>query len=250
MGALKFSRLVRVAALSAVVAIVGAGCAGGEGEQPTPTGGASSSAPPSGPGAWDPMSWTPTVKITAVSLTAEEKMASHLRRLDKMAEYEKISPVPDVEIVRWIENGTEYGPVMAACLTDAGFRSEGDAVGGVQYLDEVPEAQEKALHLAYYVCAAKYPLDPVYLTEWTSEQLGLLYDYWEQYFIPCLAAHGLKIDESSKPTRESYVARFHTPERASWWPSDTLATMPEKERAAIEASCPGYPPDAVFYGTP
>jgi len=237
-----------IAAAALVASVTGCTEGGAEREsQPGPTDASPVSS--SGPGTWDPTTWTPTVTITAASLSTEEKLASHERRLEKLAERDDLSPVPDVEIVRWIDSRVDYGSALAACMTDAGFRAEGDALGGVSFLEETPQSQAKAFNLAYYTCSAAYPLDPVFLTEWTADQLGLLYDYWEQYLVPCLAAHDVVVDQSRKPTREAYVARFHTAERTDWWPNDTLAMMPEDVRRAVEPSCPGYPPDAVFYGT-
>lgn len=64
-----------------------------------------------------------------------------------------------------------------------------------------------------YVCQAQYPMDPGFAQDWTDEQLGIVYDYWEQYYIPCMEAHGHPVDDTDKPSRETYIAAFHTQDR-------------------------------------
>lgn len=97
--------------------------------------------------------------------------------------------------------------------------SDGDT--GTYVEPGVPESQEEALDLASYVCGAQYPLDPVFAQDWTQDQLRLAYDYWDQYCIPCMEAHGYTISRADQPSRETYVAAFHTSERISWWPNST-----------------------------
>ncbi|RRD45665.1 hypothetical protein [Tessaracoccus sp. OH4464_COT-324] len=206
---------------------------------------------PAGPGPvgtatqqWDYRSWQPTVEIVTEETTEEERQIYYRDRLAKRAQEGGLTEIPRVDMVRWTDSES-HGEAMAECLTAAGFLAEPDGVG-VRYPEGVPEAQATALSLADYVCFAKYPLDPLYAEEWSEAQLGLLYDYWDQYFIPCMAAHGLEIDRSKQPTREAYVSSFFT-NRLDWWPSDVLLARSAEQRKKY-ADCPPYPPPEVFYG--
>lgn len=76
----------------------------------------------------------------------------------------------------------------------------------------------------------------------------MVYDYWDQYFIPCMEAQGYPIDTSNQPTREAYVAAFHTPERISWWPSQKFDEQSLEVQKALVEVCPPYPPDEAMYG--
>lgn len=52
----------------------------------------------------------------------------------------------------------------------------------------------QAFNAAAYTCEARHTLDPVFQQEWNDEQqLGLIFDYWAQYFLPCMDAQGYLI---------------------------------------------------------
>lgn len=125
---------------------------------------------------------------------------------------------------------------------------ETDETGGIAVPGGVPAAQEASWNLAMYTCESQYTPDPRYRQEWTPEQLGLLYDYWEQYFIPCLAAHGHPVDTTDRPSREAWVAAFPTVDRLPWYPPDTYFLLNPEERDRLAGVCPPSPPDDVFYG--
>lgn len=88
------------------------------------------------------------------------------------------------------------------------------------------------------------------LVEW-QESLELMervqWDYWNEYYIPCLVAHGLTVDISERPARETYVANFNTDPERRWWPDNggslLLQIPPEVWKA-----CPNIPPASELYG--
>lgn len=219
-----------------------------------PPGGASSvgAAPGGAPNdRWDPRSWTPTVKVVPPSLTEQDKEEFRTSWLAQIAHSENLADPPEVEMIRWVEGSADYAQTVVPCMTDAGFHAEADPAGGmgIYYPDGVPAAQEAAMNLAYYTCSAKYSIDPLYLQEWTDDQLGLIYDYWDQFYIPCLKAHGVTVDTAQEPSREAYIAAFHTPQRLDWWPMDVLTQMPATRVDVLDEACAQYPPDDVFYGS-
>ena len=106
----------------------------------------------------------------------------------------------------------------------------------------------QAFNAAAYTCEARHTLDPVFQQEWNDEQqLGLIFDYWAQYFLPCMDAQGYLIPTGNTPTREPYVADFHTPNRLDWWPQRLLSSIHRRRRARPLAEClPAYPPDEIW----
>lgn len=57
------------------------------------------------------------------------------------------------------------------------------------------------------------------------------------------------MDRSTQPSKEAWVAAFHTPERISWWPvEESRIGLDDTRYAEITKACPEVPPDAVLYG--
>lgn len=212
------------------------------------TGATGSSGIPSGQvGQWDPNQWDPTVRISLRKVSETERaqwredyLAQNARDLD--------GPPPTVQLERWVHPHSEHDEVLTRCMTESGFPVEVDA-GGIDYPAGSPPAeQQSAWSLAWYVCNARFTPDPDYMQDWTEAQIGLVYDYWEQYFIPCMAAHGYPISTATMPSRETYIATFFTLER-TWWPNETLLGLQRSERERLEPVCSPYPPSETFFGS-
>ncbi|PFG20758.1 hypothetical protein [Serinibacter salmoneus] len=241
-----------VVALSALGGLLTAGCSAPEEDASDGSPGVGEVATPTATeaGAWDVSSWEPTVSIVAPSMTEDERLSEREEYLRSLAEQFELDAPPQVELVRWTMGPADDSQAMAACYTEAGFAAEVTPDNGIAFVNGgVPESQEAALNLANYTCAAQFTLDPIYRQEWSADQLGLLYDYWDQYFLPCMDAHGHMIDRSDQPSREVYVSSFHTSERTDWWPSDVLSSLPQEEAVQLGEDCPAYPPAEVFYGS-
>ncbi|MCB2177621.1 MAG: hypothetical protein KQH57_17565 [Actinomycetales bacterium] len=236
-----------------VVVVLGglllAACSGpGNASSPEPDADASPSAT-SGTatdGEWDPHTWVPTVTITPVAMTEAEKVAWRTQWLADTAEQAGLQDPPQVALVRWTEGNADHDEATAGCLTDAGFTASVGSDRGVDL--DVPEAQVDAFQLAMYVCESKYTLDPVYYQEWTTDQLNLIFDYWTQFYLPCLQAHGVPVDLGAVPSKAAWVAAFHTSRRLDWWPDTVLQTTPASIGRPAREACSMYPPDDVFYG--
>lgn len=214
-----------------------------------PTSGAPSTpASKGGDQVWDPAAWEPTVRIERIGFTDAEREAYYQEMLQRYAEQSGLTDPPAVARLGWAGSRAEFGERMAACMTEAGFPAESDGDAGVFYTPGIPASQEEASTLAMYVCEAQYPLDPALAQEWSEDQLRLVYDYWDQYFIPCMEAHGVAVSREEQPSREAYVVAFHTASRFRWWPNDALMGLPDSRRQELERSCPPYPPAAVMYG--
>lgn len=238
--------------IAAVLVVIAAGCSSqgsqeSSSQQPAASDSASADSN-TGDGMSETIDWEPTIEITPLAMTEEEKVAFRARWLDQMAE--KAGVANDVELVRWTSRGMDDATAQATCLEEHGFAAEADPVeGGVAFPMGVPESQSDALNLAIYSCAAQYSLDPIYLQEWTDDQLFLIWDYWEQAFIPCLEAEGIVVNRTNQPSKEAWMAAFHTPERISWWPQETMMALPEERYEEVSQICSPYPANEVFYGT-
>lgn len=204
--------------------------------------------PGAGEGEWDPEEWEPTVHIEPQRVTDAERNQHREELMARRAQEYGLESPPGVELIAWAQSMGEHADLMAECLQEAGFPAVSNGVSGTYFDPGVPESQSDALDLAYYVCDAQYPIEPRYMQDWSQAQVGLVYDYWEEYFIPCMDAHGHTIDDSHQPSREAYVAAFHTPERIGWWPNDDFQRLSLDQQRVLKDVCPPYPPDSAMYG--
>ncbi|RRD05460.1 hypothetical protein EII34_06945 [Arachnia propionica] len=195
------------------------------------------------PQAWDPNAWEPPVKVTLKTYTEEERWALRAELLKH--DEPKNSPVPGVELIRWTEGPAEHWTTVAQCLTERGFPAEAevDSRGVIFPNGGSPEEQDDALEIAWYVCQAEYSLDPRYHDDWNEEQLGVVYDYFTQHYIPCMKAHDQPVNEKNKPTRDVYIATYNDEDADPWWPYP-VAVVPQH----VKKACPELPPDKALYG--
>lgn len=198
-------------------------------------------------GYWDPHSWKPRVETVAPTYSDEELASYYEERLVAAADERNQSPIPEVSLIRWSMGSNEYAANMATCLQEAGFPA---VLEGRDYYFEpgVPAAQQDALNRASFVCNGQYMMHPIYGYGWTDEHVGVVYDYWVEYYIPCMRAHGHEVRDDDKPSREAYVNAFNTAQRIDWWPNEWSALLPKTERVEMEQICPQYPPDEVLFG--
>ena len=111
----------------------------------------------------------------------------------------------------------------------------------------VPEAQNGSFNLATHECYSKYFLDPEFLANLTEDQLRVQWDYWDEYYIPCLAAHGYKVDISERPARETYATTFYSDAEHRWWPNNK-GSLSFQITPEVMKVCPERPPITEFYG--
>lgn len=194
--------------------------------------------------AWDPRTWTPTETITRAAMSEQAKEVRRAEQLAGMAEDLGLTDPPRVGLVRWTEGLTDHATATAACLTDAGFETR--VWSGTT---TVSPADGPARDVASYVCEAKYTLDPALASDWTPAQLNLLHDYWTQFYVPCLEAHGAAVSTAGWPDKAGWVRSWNRPNRDAWWPpDDLLGGLPEQQQAALKTACAPYPPDDVLFG--
>ncbi|MFP7706742.1 hypothetical protein [Trueperella sp. LYQ141] len=198
---------------------------------------------------WNPHEWQPTVKVSLPVMTEEDKRAWLSSYLPELARQLDMDNPPKVaEPIRFPVTKKEASTSLAQCLVDRGFSAESDPNGGIHYSPGVPDSQTEALNLAYYECSALYPPDPAFVTDWNEDQLSLVYDYWTQYYTPCMADAGYTVDNAKQPTKELFIEKFFTPDRVDWWPPTASMSFPLSDQWELDEHCPAYPPDEFMYG--
>ncbi len=187
------------------------------------------------------------MQVVAPTYSDAELAAYYEEHLASTADERDLSSPPEVSLIRWSMGSKEYAVNMSSCLQEEGFPA---VVDGINYYFNpgVPAAQQDALNYASYVCNGQYMMHPTYGYGWSDEQVGIVYDYWVEYYIPCMRAHGYDVRDDNKPSREAYVNAFNTAERIAWWPNEWSQLLPKAERASMESICPQFPPDDVLFG--
>ena len=198
---------------------------------------------------WDAATWEPPEVIEPVLATEPEKEAAYREQMGRLAESGGTPEILQVQRKDWSTTPLESDQKVASCMRADGFPVEVSPTGGLRY-STPPAAQARAWALAMNTCIAQHPVDPSYTQDWSEPQLRLVYDYWDQYLIPCLEAQGFTVDTSTRPSKESFVTAFFTPGRHDWWPLQaTMRGVPEERQTQVVQTCPELPPQDVFWGT-
>lgn len=223
---------------------------------------------PTGPYAqWGQVSpipvWEPTVEIIAPTFTEEQALALREEKLQEFMTYSLHAPGVSPDVFDGI-NPADYPPEgwysiaehnerLAECLREEGFSAV--VREGAQIFDPgVPITQVDALNVAVAICNLRYPLQPKLLANgpYSADQLGLLYDYTTQFYLPCLEAFALDWRSavtsnpvlSELPTREAFIA-----DQGQWLQPMLIDFMSPGERLdQIATICPRDPPTEDLYG--
>lgn len=178
-------------------------------------------------------------------MTDEERIAF---RDELLAEdFGDLENLEEPSTTEFIKDHSEHSALIAECLQEAGWPAVAVPGGGITYEPGIPAEQRDEQRADYYYCEKRYFLDPALLQPMTDDQLGVLYDYWVEYFIPCMEAHGYTIDIDDRPSREAYIDQFYdgTPR---WWPNERFNMVPLEEQHHLIHTCPPEPPPTILYG--
>ncbi|MGW9738403.1 hypothetical protein ACUXPL_001424 [Micrococcus sp. 140720015-1] len=198
---------------------------------------------------WDPAIWTATEKIDQRVTDEAERERWYQDLRARHANGLGLDDPPPVTRRGWATSVEEHERWVSQCMTERGIPAAYSEVRGGLSWDTPPESQQEAVNLAFWTCSFTFPVDPSISQDWSEAQLRLVYDYWDQYAIPCLEDHGITVDTSTRPSKESFVTAFHTQDRHLWWPvTDSLIGLSDSRYAEVVAACPELPSDAVLYG--
>ena len=232
-------------ALGLVLAVL-TGCAAGDSDYGT-AGNVDSELAVSAASEWNPNSWKSDIEISPKFTSEEDKLAFRKRWLERNAETVGVTNPPDIALVEWMESPRADDEKNAECMRSKGFSAEVAPQGGILFDPPIPESQQEAFGMAAYECQSMYFLDPEFLANLTEDQLRVQWDYWDEYYIPCLAAHGYKVDISERPARETYVTTFYSDAEHRWWPNNK-GSLSFQITPEVMKVCPERPPITEFYG--
>lgn len=183
----------------------------------------------------------PPPSVAPLTSDQAEQIAS--QELEQFAERSRQTfpgiSLPDVDRVRFVSS-EEYAAVVSQCLIDQGYGAHPNDTGGIKF-DLVPEEQVEAQEVAFYVCQAKYPLDPKYVQPINDERLTWLRDYFEQVLVPCYAEHD--VTTSPVPSAQTFIESWGT--QNQWVPLRGVSIEPAQQEA-LEEDCPTVPDE--FWG--
>jgi len=154
-----------------------------------------------------------------------------------------IEDPPQVSIVR-IVSQQEWPEAQRTCLTAQGF--DAVASGGGLDLSRIPEAQkgpDSPLNRAVYECQAQYPVDPRYTVAPNRAQLEVMYAYFVDETIPCLAEQGVT-SLQEPPSAGAFLDASENAGRVAWSPyaDEYFLAVSPGEWEQLDSACPSQVP--------
>ena len=130
----------------------------------------------------------------------------------------------------------KYGPLLNECLNDLGLGQIMVFAGGSLGLPQAPLSPEQQLSL--YLCTARYLISPDEVGYLSREELERVYDYYRDWLVPCIEAHGLAV-----PVSVSKSAFAATPGYVDWNPYYPLELQLDPALLSeLQSRCPFVPP--------
>ncbi len=166
-------------------------------------------------------------------MTSDDMAAKRLEALDEQRRSYGLAQMEYPQLVRWIHT-EEIASVMVPCLTEKGFVVTANA-SGTGYTGPVPSAQNQAFATAVLECEAMYSVDPrLHFDGNDPERIGLVYDYWSEFLIPCVRELGYEM--ADLPTKPVWIAD-----------PQPLADYPFGD-AQVSTTCPYNAPSVALLG--
>lgn len=196
--------------------------------------------------------WHPTVRISPRTFTddeAAEVRTDFLRtNASQFLDEDQLTVVLNTPLERWT-SAEDNSTVVQSCLADSGFEVRISEDGALEW-DQLLEPQRPVFFRAMWICQARFTENPKYMVDLDADQYGLLYDYWTQYYVPCLKMME-NIDSPDAPSRDVFVSQMlNTDTRAAAWspvPDPTvMGSLPSSND--LSAACPQMPPAEDLYG--
>lgn len=195
--------------------------------------------------------WRPSHPARVRQLSDAERMELRRSSLEREAKALNLKPMPPIPALIRFVGLDEQPKVLADCLTRGGFPAVVAPDGSIDYPNGIPAEQAKAYGLVEFHCRAQYSLDPKYQVAFTKEQAVVIYEYFTQALVPCLASHGVK-GISSPPSQDVWVAQFLAAQEGvgAWWNPYREVPVPASntEAAKLRSECRELPPAQYLYG--
>lgn len=127
---------------------------------------------------------------------------------------------------------------MAECLTNQGFPTTVRPDDGISF-SEITAEQVDAFHLEYYLCEARFPVDPAEFQVLTPHEIDSIYQYYVNELVPCLTREaGAEFTEI--PTMQQFQENWETG-RNVWTPYLQVPEGNQEEWFRLNAECPQKP---------
>ena len=159
------------------------------------------------------------------------------------------TPALDVRPIEYVDEG-DWGFVQNECLDgmrEGAMSEEIDA----RLAFVAPEDQEAAReNLRWFICEGQYPLELDDIDMMSNAQLTALYEHYQKFTVPCLAAKGYRMN--APPAIED----FSSAGWAIWSPVDSIVLTLDQQMTGIPGDvytqliedCQAQP--RVFFGEP
>lgn len=177
------------------------------------------------------------VGVTPARVSEAEAETRRTEHLAALAKHEGLTVDDPPPLVRWI-SPDEFGPVMAGCLTAAGFPATSNGEPR-SYAVDTQTDQGPALALAEFECTARFTIDARMLGDGPAGWESVLWEYATDFLVPCMAERGYRPQEPL-PTRDVFISN------PTWEAYPSTLTAAQREQLSVE--CPASPPFAALVG--
>lgn len=188
--------------------------------------------------------WRPKEPVRDLrQFTEEEKLQLWPEHVAELTARYRLTEPPEVALEQWIRVD-ETGPVLGKCLSEFGYHMTYDPFPGIsggpatQNGGDFAQTYERD---AWYVCLARFAIDPTYTQPPTRDQARVQYEYLTEIWLPCMRGHGQELVDL--PDLETFVENFVT--QGGWSPwSEVRYDYEVAERCGGSSPAP-----AAYYGT-
>ncbi|MDR1355215.1 MAG: hypothetical protein LBJ43_02945 [Propionibacteriaceae bacterium] len=196
---------------------------------------------------------TPPKSTGSVSSQEEEfDYGGFLKELQTMY-FGLLTEFPKVQVVRFVAPA-ERPEAWKECMLAAGWAVYLTFDSGMAPPDDLPSDQLSAYYLDEYVCFAQFPIPPWLVQVFGGDQIRVVFDYYVNVLIPCLAERNIRVAEP--PTwevfRDSWVSDGSGGFSAgsdAWFPYGSVKASTYSETAweELNIACPQNPSNEILW---
>lgn len=204
----------------------------------------------------DVTKWKPSIAVSPATISSDERIRSREAQVRQVVDSANLTDYDLATMPAQIRevNSYEANEVWAQCLRDKGF--EADPTGDFIQTKEIVDDQQDSYFRARADCVAMYPQSAQTLARWGEDQWRIQYEYFTDYYIPCIESFGVETDKADFPSKESFVQAGlndddATPAFLSWMSDPAyadLANATTEEGATLANVCRQSAPDSALYG--
>nr|WP_300338701.1 hypothetical protein [Actinomyces sp.] len=153
------------------------------------------------------------------------------------------------ELVRWSEGDSLEA---AACIREQGFEQYAMGLDGSIGGSAPTDAQRARSEVVEWECWAKFSLPLQWIAPRTEELWRLEYDYYVDFYLPCMKEWGIDLYRDDIPSEDVWVAQSMEGQVDLWLPYDLLHNPPVSDHRPkgltddeLAWLCPSMPPPVL-----